>query len=176
MKKMRLFIGFFLISFVIANNVFAKPSEPTPYNSFYTTDANQNSKSVFKWNEEPFLYVQHINGANFDSNDLKIKAHLYSPNNYTYSGGYDDVTGNTMWMSLSQWLNDVSWEDMVSEGGTGTWRIEANTTRHGQGNALYSGTTTFVVGAVPEPISATLFLLGGATLALRQYRKKKQKL
>lgn len=125
--------------------------------SFYTTDAegSATAKSNFGWNEKPWLYVKLSENAK----------HLTStwwnaPNGGSFDASIGNSSATTHWLSLSNWASVKT---------IGTWTA--------YGNAFYNtgvisnASTNFSV--TPEPISSGLFLLGGATLALRIHRKRK---
>lgn len=65
---------------------------------------------------------------------------------------------------------DVSSFNFISapDGGQGEYFAAAHIQGIGDGSAINSGW----VGVVPEPVSSILFIIGGATLGFRQFRKK----
>lgn len=176
-KKYRMKLKTFLISIIfllLTTTAFAKEWDSISYYKFYTSDGRQNEKDVFVWNVEPYLYIKHRQFDGDLEEKLKIKTKLHSPGNaHTYNSGNDDVTGNVMFMPLSEWFNKKSYQDIISKGGAGIWTLEAASVshgHHGDNKALYKSKTTFTVS--PEPISSGLFILGAATMALGAYRKK----
>lgn len=165
----------FLVSIMfllLATTAFAhREEESLSYYQFYTSDGWQNEKDVFGWNVEPFLYIKHRQFDGDLEEKLKIKTKLHSPGNtHTYNSGNNNVTGNVMFMPISEWFNKKSYQDIISKGGAGIWTLEAASVSHGHNKALYKSKTTFTVS--PEPISSGLFILGAATIALGAYRKK----
>jgi hypothetical protein len=111
----------------------------------------------FQLSETPYLY--------FNVEDLK---------KYTFGGSYWTdpvneleltapalVTGNDVWYTLD-------WTSVAKT--PGTWTVEGWYKSAGINNYT-SDTVTF--NYVPEPVSTALFLLGGATLAVRRIRKNK---
>ncbi len=76
-------------------------------------------------------------------------------------------TDKEIWKSAPQpWWND--------NGGPGKWTVDVNWVNvHGTGTTG-QGLSSANFNVTPEPISSALFLLGGAPLAARIWRKKSQ--
>ena len=127
--------------------------------SFYTTDSNGSTtaKSTFSLNETPWLYVKVSDAVK------NITSTWWNdPNGNSYDASLPGSTATTKWLTLSDW-NTVKTP--------GNWDINGSVFyRNG---VCETAATKFTV--TPEPISTALFLLGGATLGLGAYRKRKQK-
>jgi hypothetical protein len=76
------------------------------------------------------------------------------------------------------WVSADTWSDLSSKEKIGTWTVDAHLNSlktNGQlGPVIGGGSTTFNVVA-PEPISAVLFLLGGAGLVTRKLVSNRKK-
>jgi len=88
------------------------------------------------------------------------------------------ASAGTKWLQFSD-INFYKFVGGVSDGLTykwndfkhnGLWNINASI--HPVGGTSYD--LTYAFNIVPEPISSTLFLLGGGALVARIYRKKKK--
>ncbi|MDD5546098.1 MAG: PEP-CTERM sorting domain-containing protein [Candidatus Omnitrophica bacterium] len=77
----------------------------------------------------------------------------------------DDLISDD-WMHSSTVLTPSSYGSGIVKG-TFVWEVKADGT--GSGSAMFDD---MHVSAVPEPVSSVLFLLGGATLAVRRLRRK----
>jgi hypothetical protein len=78
---------------------------------------------------------------------------------YSTNTSYDTATGNNLGLfsfTLDYRAGNISYDAYLSTS---------------SGNQIVSGTATLV----PEPVSSTLFLVGGATLGFRRFRKKFRK-
>ena len=84
-------------------------------------------------------------------------------------GSYVDVGGTTN----GYMYDNGTWSDLFVPGSTSTTTTGINNNGVIVGN-YYDGTTNYgYIAVVPEPISSTLFIIGGATLGFRLNRKKK---
>ncbi len=78
--------------------------------------------------------------------------------------GSIDYAITEKWISFDQLSG---WETIKA---LGDWTIRYAETYHAGQHEYYIGGEQFTV--VPEPISSTLFLIGGAALGFRRFRKK----
>jgi len=112
---------------------------------------------VFQLSETPYLYfnVADLQKYTFGG------SYWTDPNNMLDLTAPALVTGNDVWYTLD-------WSTVAKT--PGTWTVEGWYKSAGIPNYT-SDTVTFKYA--PEPVSTTLFLLGGATLAVRRIRRKK---
>ena len=140
------------------------------FTNIFTVGSNGSEvkQSVFTLNQTPWLYLE------LPSTGFNVAASVWSdPSSNPFT--VTEVGGNTKyWLSLNSGLdesnNPVTWNSVKQ---VGTWNITAGylypfSTKDYAG----AGETSFKVTAVPEPVSTVLFLLGGATLAVRRFRRK----
>lgn len=132
--------------------------------SAYTTDASKNPKTVFDWNETPYLF------STFNFYKAQEKEVWVSPtlnvHHYTF---WDNSMGHDLDTAQQQTFNILPNWDIRKETGVWTWFARAN-------NGSANGQTimgTFTV--TPEPISSVLFLIGGGALYAGHNRRKKLK-
>ncbi|MDD5347018.1 MAG: hypothetical protein PHT59_00215 [Candidatus Omnitrophica bacterium] len=162
----------------LATNAFA-----LDYADVYFTGApgNTSEKTNFIYQvEQPWLFIKFYDGVALDS---EVGKSTYSTMEWdTPATGDADllrfwpldnstiVNTNGIWMSLP------SEDDWRSVEQLGNWTVDVETllTRFSgfPRTVTYSGTAGFTVSLVPEPIAATLFVLGGGVLiATRRLRK-----
>lgn len=152
-KIIRGLVVFLFLASVWANSVFAD------FDAIYMTDSSGSfiSQTIFDWGDTPWLYLKlPESGLNVTQSNWK------DPDSNYYFIGSDPGTEQEIWLSLNDW-------DSIKR--TGLWEAEA-VYSYASGS-FSSGSTSFTVS--PEPISSILFVTGGATLAVRHYRKKKKK-
>ena len=91
------------------------------------------------------------------------------PGAFTNSGPFINVQ-----TSIGYWSNDYEWDDTCLGVTPCVWIF---TYDYGQLPIDYNldGESAWAVRVVPEPISSTLFIVGGATLGFRRFRKKFKK-
>jgi hypothetical protein len=158
-KKVRgLLLTLFTLTLVI-NNVFAAEF---PITTIYMTDGEGSyiQKDTFSSNEIPWLYFR----VPIDPGDQKV----------TSTSWWSDIFGNSYQVrerenEIDIWHSIKRWNSIKTEG---LWIVEAEYSfGTGRDKVWGSGSTSFTV--TPEPISSILFVTGGATLAVRYWRKKK---
>ncbi len=168
-KGLILLVTTFIILSISPNKAFATYLEP--YLGPYMTDESSTTlRDTFDLHEEPFAYI------GFDVIDLNS----YRPLELTWSWYFDtdmfvasesqrishfDNPFLDIWNSLDDWDNYArvgDWRTVIS------WENDVLLSKGGWG----SQTVNFTVN--PEPVSSVLFLIGGATLAVRHYRKKRK--
>lgn len=177
MKKIALFLIGSLMFFLAVGNVYAKED----YVSAYTVGANGSEvqKDVFSWNEKPWLFLELPDIEYQLSTTVSVWDWLGDNNgngggngnkkgqNYITTPDLDPLAqdGNKIWLSFS----DQRWNEFKQKG---AWLINPiSVLLHG------NHSTHFVTGqanctVTPEPISCTLFLLGGGALFAARKRKK----
>ena len=125
-------------------------------------------KSTFSLSETPWLYL------NLPNTGFNAAASFWTDNlgnSFSVSG----VSGNKQyWFSLDSGLDGanlpVTWASVKR---LGEWNVNAvYLYPFDQKNPAGYGATKFTV--VPEPVSTTLFLLGGTVLLARRLRKAKR--
>lgn len=126
---------------------------------------------------EPDMYTaKNQYGPRVSTFDLNATPWLYlieeKPGNNSTSFLWQNTTNNDIYnftknANGATWynFNDFNWGTIKAKG---DWNITATYTKSGD---TYTQNHSFTV--TPEPISSILFLLGGAGLALRQYKKRK---
>lgn len=164
MKKIFASFVLLLASFCVSSTAFAD------YPNFFTSDQESGSLvDTFTADQDIWLYIQlPASGLSFTS---------YWTTDPTAGSWLSYTTPTT---EASSWykLNDLSfydkdgneygWDEIVQNG---VWNI-AGTYSYAIGKPA-EGTlsTSFTINAVPEPISAGLFLIGGAALAVVRRKK-----
>jgi hypothetical protein len=143
-----------------ANSVTAYITDGSTYaNGTYVDRTN----TTFSLSENPELYVSLANLA------YNTEWSFWGPN------GTVLYTNTTSGKNLS-WLDTPDWSTITKT--PGLWEVTAQYYVLGTGrpgsetSKSFCGSTTLPFTFAPEPISASLFLLGGAGLAI--YRKRKQ--
>lgn len=136
--------------FALVNSVFAGEDV---FGMKITGDSSQDEKTIFDLNEIPWLYIDLKKGDTEFEGWWKPLPGTDSDQKEISALGPE---GEIIWKALTDW----SW---VTPATVGDYIVHAK----GYGN------TSFTV--TPEPISSVLFLLGGATLGLGFYRRKRKK-
>ncbi len=170
MKKMLiLLVAIFLILSISPNKAFATYLEPY-LGPYMTYEGSTTQNDVFDWGEEPFAYI------GFDVVDLNTRR----PLELTWSWYFDtelfiasesqrishfDEPFLDIWNSLDDWDNYAR---------VGDWRLVMSWENDVLCDVGGWGSHTFNFTVTPEPVSSVLFLIGGATLAVRVYRKKRK--
>ena len=168
MKRALVIIGALLL---LTTSVYAQS-----FTTAYKDGDNFVEKSTFQLEEQPWL---HINVPDTDfTGYLNFSYWNYPAPGSSYflatffTPAQEERDGNNLYFTFPE----ATWEAIRK---TGDWGISAATvlikpgTSPFFGNNLqsYSGNTTFKV--VPEPISTSLFVIGGIVLAAGTLRKKK---
>ncbi len=135
-----------------------------PVTGFGKTLELQNHE--YNYGDTPFIYASISNpnpGTDFLSS---VYTDWYFGDIKKYEG--DDVNNATQ---INFWFSPDKWSTMRQPG---TWLVNGNFSIDGVSYVVGSGSTTFTVRAVPEPVSTILFLTGGAVfLGKRLLREKK---
>ena len=168
MKKNLAITGLVVILFLALGSVNCAYAD---FDNIYTVGSNGSTtpQSTFTLDQAPWLYLQ------LPDTGFNVTASVWSdPSSNPFSvigiGG-----NNQYWLSLDNGSdaskNPVTWDSVKQ---IGTWNISAGYLYPSNLNGDYAGAgkTSFTVTAVPEPVSTVLFLLGGATLAVRRLRRK----
>ncbi|OGT21860.1 MAG: hypothetical protein A3C55_02665 [Gammaproteobacteria bacterium RIFCSPHIGHO2_02_FULL_42_13] len=163
MNKKAAIVGLLVILFVAAMNC-----TYADFTNIFTVDSNLSTtpKSTFNLNETPWLYLE------LPSTDFNVTASVWSDpdaNPFSVLG----ISGsNTYWFSLDSGKdasgNPVTWNSVKK---IGLWNISAGYLYPFSQNGDYAGKGSTSFEVVPEPVSTALFILGGATLAVRHLRK-----
>lgn len=139
------------------------------YENFYPVDSNGSTtaKYAFDINDPaPWVYLKlsekfnpqtdvTLSSANWISPSGNL---LYAPNPAFYSN------------SLEQWIQLPDWNSFKE---TGLWYLNAVSIYSNPFKGVNTGFSAFVV--TPEPISSSLFLIGGGALAAFRIRRKIKK-
>lgn len=146
----------------LKNNSYAAGTQEIT--SAYTTDASENPKTVFSWNEIPYLF------STFNFWRAIEKEVWVSPTLNTYIFTIrDNHSVKDFDPTRQEILNTLPNWNTRTESGVWTWFARANN-GSANGQAL---TGTFTI--TPEPVSSILFLIGGAALFTKHNRSKKLK-
>ncbi len=161
MKKAVVLLSVLLMSMVVSNtgSAFAKNDKT---DGVYTvlTQGSTDWVNVFTPTQKPWLLIK------FDDTLTNPISRWTDPLGDKFKSTELVVSGkNKVWLSFT----DDFWPGLGDDK-IGKWNIRAFE-KLDDGRSLI-GTAHFTV--IPEPISSTLFLLGGGALAIRVYRKRKQ--
>jgi len=118
-------------------------------------------QNIFTLDQTPYIYMG-ITGSVSGTADF---AHLLSdPNGAGYAAFTSENIGsdNAVWYSFSNW-------DTIKK--AGEWEAVSF---FNKGSDIGSGWDNFTV--TPEPLAMTLFLIGGAPMAMNLYKKKRKNL
>ncbi len=132
---------------------------------------NLNAGMTMNWTDDwhlPTTYDQNCSGYNCTNSDfgsLYYTALGNTAGNFTNSGDFQNLQGNNYWSTEYPALN-AAWLFRTYNG-------EQNF--FSQGSGAYGIAVRTGMAVVPEPISSTLFIVGGATLGFRRFRKKLKK-
>jgi len=158
-NKIAIVVVFLLAVFLISSNAFAAIDLNGV--SMFMTDYNSTTeKTLFSGGETPYLYI----GFPSSFNSLwKSDGSLWkNPDGVLKGFTLDVVAGQDNWYTITNW-------DTVKK--SGLWTVDAGYLALGWCNKKIGGQSLTFTFA-PEPISATLFLLGGGAMAIRAFRKK----
>ena len=122
------------------------------------SDGSTVAKDTFSFDETPFLYM------NLPEEGFSVTASFWhSPSDLVYFKGDEPDTVIGRWTSLT---DTVQWNDVKE---VGDWSI--NTAAFYADGSAFTDTASFTV--TPEPLAMTLFLIGGAPIAVSLIRKRK---
>lgn len=154
----KLIVGLIAI-LLVANCAFAKYPEGYGNVDIWMTNSPASVVPVkkFGWNETPYLYM-HVPNA---STGAGVNGTWWHSSNPGHETEYNFITALDSEKKL--WFTFSDWHTAKKE--TGPWHVHINDISGLKGNYQ----TNFTVA--PEPISSTLFLIGGAVLATRRYSK-----
>ncbi len=164
-----------LVLFIAANKAFATVLDPSTEPYMTEQQGSFAQEDTFGWNETPFAFI------GFDVIDLNPRG----PLELTWSWYFDKDINNEIFVasesqritsfgtgpSLNIWNAPDDWDTLKQLGDwktTITWENRVLGGRGGWGSSIINYTVT------PEPASSLLFLFGGATMALRYYRRKRK--
>ncbi len=170
-KTLILLVATFFILSISPNKVFATTLDPS-FDPYMTYEGSTEQQDVFDWGETPFAYI------GFDVININTRG----PLELTWSWYFDTDLFNAVasesqrishfddpfldiWNSLDDWDNYAqvgNWKTVIN------WENPVLLSKGGWDSQTVNFTVT------PEPVSSVLFLIGGATLAVRHYRKKRK--
>jgi len=134
-------------------------AEVTSFNVFDALNGNNISGGTLDWESTPWLEI----GTDKLKATIKVKWFWGTDSAPQFSTSVKPDS------SYITWASPLDWET-IKIGKTGLWTLEA----HQNGNPdFFSSFTLNEAPVVPEPISSTLFLLGGAALFIRKLRNRK---
>jgi hypothetical protein len=177
-----LFLGAMAVSApAFATNVVVDPNlalaESYGDNGFFMqmTNSNGGTNTVYDFgrNELPYLHL-HMPGS---ANQVDYSTWWSPvPDADPIKGDSANSTSNDVWLTSGNWFTGAIGQDnnkVFGDGATGIWGVdgESNTKIAGN-NVKEMGSVSFRVA--PEPISAVLFLLGGAGLVTRKLTIRKK--
>ena len=168
-----------LLALFIANNAQAQTTTPPPLPSldqFYTTrlgpNLNTPAKKHFDLDQRPTTY--------FEFSNLKPNKNLKLTWTWTWLSGKVDIIGTFDRVIKNESFSEGFYADKDAGAGfAGWWNSRADIDKIGKwqvrldwtnGNA--GGYSTYAFGVAPEPVSSTLFLVGGLAMGGRTLRRK----
>jgi hypothetical protein len=132
-------------------------------NSFYmyTSDSiGGKVKPTFTLDQQPWLYI------NMPGNGSKA----YSASWFNTNSGFSSVHDVDFTSAGGEWLTISNWNNLSKEQKLGLWNVNGS---YAMSKTNKDGGELFLNVVAPEPISALLFLLGGAGLGIRRFFVKK---
>ena len=156
---MKKFLGVFVMVLALSfsSNVFADGFQVHIVDSLGENSIFRDG-GTFQLSETPYLYfnVPNLEQITFGGSfwlDPTNKLDVTTPS---------QISGNDVWLSLD-------WKNIAKT--PGLWTVTGWYTHQGESEGGFS---TFSFASAPEPVSTVLFLLGGATLAVRRAYKSKK--
>ena len=177
-NKSGLIIALSLICLLLfGHNAFAA-FELNTYAKMFVTNAEGNvatsSQAAFGWNEQPWLYIKFYDPSSANPTSMNSITWTWdgTPTDKSFFKFYMG-SNNEIWLGFSQ----SCWENTVRK--AGDWTISGLSLLNDRscGDACsgqlksFGDTVNFKVNAVPEPVSALLFLTGGGAIAALRRRK-----
>ena len=161
MKKVFSLLILFMI--VLTTSVFAAND---PITTIYMTDAEFSTipRDTFSLHEIPWLYFQVP--VDPQVQDVKSTSSWSDSLSNVYQVSENEAGVVEIWHVLTSWDSSKT---------AGVWNVDANySIGKGKNKVIGSGSTSFAATATgPEPVSSILFLTGGATFAVRYWKKRR---
>jgi len=148
-----------------SGSVFAVGDEAVrPVAGYDLTDANYD----FKWNETPWIYITGVYSKDFPYTEWHNPDNTatYIFNQFEYIDGALNGEGVE---ARYGWFKPYAPNDWFTIRMAGTWTVYGV---DGDGVWLSNPASFNVASATPEPVSSALFILGGAVLGIKRFRKK----
>ncbi|MFH0985867.1 MAG: PEP-CTERM sorting domain-containing protein [Candidatus Omnitrophota bacterium] len=179
-KKLAVFLGFLLCLGLLTQTGYAYyidpsdvyPPEAVDYTPFTTLENDESEKTLFGWDEKPFVY------SLFDEVDTSRTLNLTRVWKYgtetiaTQQESYFDGDGTDYGSgSLEIWKGLDNWTGVSGVRKAGDWTVN---TEWGYNGSDYTEFAKSSFTVTPEPVSMVLFGLGAGVLGLAQFRRKKK--
>jgi hypothetical protein len=156
------------------------------YDAAYMTDPGSTLEKpgqTFNWDEKPSLYLRLLSDIlpmsimNFGADNVLsfgTSTQWISPSGKVYALSDTGGASNQFWLNFTDafWFSGAGSNPAIRE--AGTWTIDQIWTvaQVGDNTPTFNhAAITFAVQAVPEPLSASLLILGGVALAFSRRRK-----
>lgn len=150
-------------------NAFAAVPNPSAF-YLYMTDSNggTNIVSDYTLGQQPWLRM-HFPEAGYK---IDVASWGSQTTGATFLDNPNVTSANDVWLTLN------NWNTLTPEQKAGSWKVDGSYSLlniiGGDITSTPAGKGMVSFNVAPEPISATLFLLGGAGLAVRRFTQKRK--